>query len=387
MSAPRPAYGALILRLLRLTLSPAALRPWGVRRAVVLALFVPLFLLVQSAHWLGLLLDELLFPGYRRIRVREPVFVVGLPRSGTSYLQRVLARDEARFTTLRLWELLLAPSVTERRLWRALAGLDRRLGGAGRRLVRAAQRLAFRFMDQVHSVDLADPEEDYFLLLPAFACFLLVVPFPCHDAVWALARFDDLEPSERRRLVGFYRSCLQRHLYVVGPERTLLSKNPSFTPLIRSLLEAFPRARLIVSVRDPVESVPSLLSSLRDGARIFGWDVATPRYRDRLVDMLRDFVDRAAAALPDLPGDRWCVVPLGSLREDVGGTVADVYRRFGWSPTPAFRAALAEETVRAREHRSGHRYAPEEFGLAAEDLSRRFDPLLARMGASESRAP
>lgn len=383
-------YAHLLGRLLRTTLFPASLaailRPAGVRRWILLLLFLPLFLGLQLLHWVGLLLDEVLFPRYRGVEVREPLFVVGLPRSGTSYLQRVLAGDEARFTTLRLWELLLAPSVTERRIWRALAGLDRLLGRPGWRLVRGLQSVLFRFMKDVHPVDLRDPEEDYLLLLPAFACFLLVVPFPHHPAVWELTRFDALDEVERLRLVRFYRSCIQRHLYVVGEDRLLLSKNPSFTPMIRSLGAVFPEARWICCLRDPAEGVPSLLSSLDDGARTFGWDVRTPELRDRFVDMLEHFAGHAVETLSALPAGRHAFVPLPSLRQDLRGTVEEVYRRFGWAPTRGFRARLDEEAERARRYRSGHDYSLSDFGLREEDVVPRFAPHLARFDlAGEAR--
>ncbi len=48
------------------------------RRWLVMAGFWPLFLLVQTVNGLGLLLDHLLFPDFRRVRVREPLFVVGV---------------------------------------------------------------------------------------------------------------------------------------------------------------------------------------------------------------------------------------------------------------------------------------------------------------------
>lgn len=375
-------HGRLLARLLRETLSPtslgALLRPAGARRWLLLLLFVPAFLGLQLLHWVGLLLDEVLFPGYRRVEVREPLFVVGLPRSGTSYLQRVLAGDEERFTTLRLWELLLAPSITERRIWLALAGLDRLLGRPGRWLVRGAQSVLFQFMDDVHPVDLGDPEEDYLLLLPAFACFLLVVPFPYHPAVWKLTRFDQLDEPVRVRIVELYRSCVQRHLYVVGDDRRLLSKNPSFTPMIASLHRAFPDARWICCLRDPVEVVPSLLSSLEDGARIFGWSIRTPELRGRFVDMLEHFAGHAMETLSALPDDRHAFLPLPSLRQNVRGAMMEVYRRFGWSSDPAFREHLDRETKRARAHRSRHDYSLSGFGLSEEDMVERFAPLRAR---------
>lgn len=386
-----PRYLRLVGRLLRHTLSPgsigAILRPFGLRRTLVLLLFVPAFLAIQLVHWLGLLLDEILFPGYRKVEIREPVFVVGLPRSGTSYLQRVLAQDESRFTTLRLWEVIVAPSITERRAWLAGAALDRLVGRPGGRVLERLQAIVFRFMDDVHPVKLDEPEEDYFFLLPAFACFLLVVPFPLHPAVWALARFDDLPVPERSRLVAFYRSCVQRHLYVTGEDRRILSKNPSFTPMVRTLSDAFPDARLIFSLRHPREGVPSLLSSLEDGARMFGWDVRTPHLRDRFVDMLVHFAGHGVETLSSLPPERHAFVPLLALSRNVETTVRELYRRFGWSPDPAFVERLKVETERSRAFQSEHLYTLADFGLPEDEIVERFSPHLDRFDLKGSRAP
>ena len=98
---------------------------FSLQRLLVMTLFWPLFLLVQAINGLGLLLDYLLFPDFRRVQVREPLFVVGVPRSGTTFLHRLLAMDE-RFTTTALWELLFATSITQRYFWTGVARLDKR---------------------------------------------------------------------------------------------------------------------------------------------------------------------------------------------------------------------------------------------------------------------
>jgi hypothetical protein len=346
----------------------------------LLLLFVPVFLLLQGAHWLGFLLDDLLFRGYRKIPVRDPLFVVGLPRSGTSFLQRVLAQDSDRFTTLRLWELILAPSVTERKLWLNLGRLDRFFGRPLGRLMRGGEKRGFRWLEAIHEVSLTDPEEDYFLLLPVFACFLLVIPFPYHEALWKLARFDELPVEERKPLLTFYRACLQRHLYVVGPERQLLSKNPSFSSLVLSLLETFPSARIICCVRDPWEVVPSQLSSLRPGCEIFGYDVENPSVRDRFLDMLEFYGIHLLRSLTPLPDDRHVFVPLHLLKQDVAGQLLHIYERFGWEAGTEFRERLSVESARSREYKSQHRYTLEEFGIQDEEIVTRFRELNERFG-------
>ncbi|NNM06858.1 MAG: sulfotransferase [Gemmatimonadetes bacterium] len=371
----------LFFRLLRLTLLP----PWPTgprtaKRFGLLLLLVPLFLLLQAFHWIGFLLDEVLFRAYKQVEVREPLFIVGLPRSGTTFLHRVFSKDTDRFTTTRLWELLFAPSVTERKLWLGIGGLNRALGKPFTRLGRWGEKAGLGWLDVIHEVSLDDPEEDYFLLLPVFACFLLVVPFPYHEAVWRLSRFDLLPERERGPILAFYKSALQRHLFVAGPGRQLLSKNPSFTPFIRSLRTTFPDGKILCCVREPAEVVPSLLSSVREGAELFGYDVAEPRIRDRFVGMLEFFSKHALSILAEVPEDEHAFVPLNEMRKDVEKFVLGVYERFGWEAEEGFQERLKEDSQRGKDYKSRHSYSLEEFGLAEKEISLRFSDLNARFG-------
>jgi len=166
----------------------------------------------------------------------------------------------------------------------------------------------------------------------------------------------------------------------MGPQRQLLSKNPSFTPFIRSLRETFPDGRILCCVREPKKVVPSLLSSVRSGARLFGYDVAEPRIRDRFVDMLEFFAAYAVETLPSLPEDSYAFVPMGEMKANVEAFVLGIYERFGWKPEPGFRERLREEATRGRAYASRHHYSLEEFGLEARDLRGRFAALEARFG-------
>lgn len=384
-------------RLLRLAVpSLSAWRPWTARRMLALALVLPALLALQLVHWVGFLLDEVLFRGYRRIEIEEPLFVVGLPRSGTSFLQRVLALDERR-TTMRLWQLVLAPSVTERRFYGALIRIDSAVGAPGRRALGWLGRRVTGWMDDVHPVSLTEPEEDFLLLLPAFACFLLVLVFPLHPQVWSLVDIDGWEAADRRRLMSFYRSCLQRHLYAEragrGGTTTLLSKNPSFTGAVFALAEAFPGSRFACCVRDPREGVPSQLSAVDDGLRLFGTRADHPEIRDRFLGMMEHYASHAIRAGDDLPEDRWVFVRQPDLRADLLRVVEDAYVRFGWTMTTEFRERVAAVAKQSRAHRSTHSYSADALGLSGSELETRFQPFMARFdfGAvqdgSRSRTP
>jgi hypothetical protein len=75
--------------------SPRARR----RYLAILLLAVPP---VALFHALCFALDPILFPSLRRVKLRQPVFVVGHARSGTTLVHRLLSQDEGRFSSFRL---------------------------------------------------------------------------------------------------------------------------------------------------------------------------------------------------------------------------------------------------------------------------------------------
>ncbi len=388
-------------RLLRLTiqgLRPGAPDRSGRRwtawaRIPVIMAFVPLFALVQALHWLGFLLDELLFPGYRRVDIREPLFVLGVPRSGTTHLHRVLARDR-HMTTFSTWECLFALSVTERRLWLGLGRLDALVGAPLGRLVHWFERRAFGSMAEVHSMGLGEPEEDYFALMPVLACFILILPFPLDPYLWRMGAFDrDMPAPERARLMDFYRGCLKRHLYVHGNGKRLLSKNAAFAPLAGTLRATFPDARFLVCLREPQRTLPSQLSSVEPGVRLFRVLSVAPDFRERLIRQLGFYYENLASALGDLPENRCAWVTMDDLRSDLTASVTAAYERLGLPLDESFRGQLAQVSALAGSYRSGHRYSLEQFGLEPgpieRDLAGLYRSLAARsvLAAGPGRGP
>lgn len=340
------------------------------RRALVMLVFLPAFGLLQLTHWLGFAVDAILFRGYRKVVVREPLFVTGVPRSGTTMLHRTLCDDE-QYTTMTTWECLFAPSVAERKLWRGLAAADRLVGAPLARLLAWLEKRALSGLDEVHGVRLAEAEEDYFVLMPLLRCFILIVPFPYAPWVWEMGRFDSaVAPEQRRRIMRFYHDCIRRHLYVHGTDKRYLCKNASFPPLLASLHNEFPDARFVYCLRDPREVVPSQLSSLRDGMEFFGNDPYDERFRDRLLGQLAHYYDRLINS--PVPDGQYVRMPMDRLKNDIHEAVRDIYRRLSLPLSEQFDAVLRLRADAARAYRSGHRYSLAEFGLDDSRLRREF---------------
>jgi len=342
-----------------------------IHRLAVACLVLPLFLLLQSLHWLGFLLDEIFFRGYRKVAIRRPVFVTGVPRSGTTYLHRLLASDP-RFTTFSTWECLFAPSISERCLIRAVAALDRRTGSPLGRLLNRLERATLGHLEDIHPMTLASPEEDYLVLLPLLYCFILIVPFPEARWLWRMGCFDrDMGPAEKARILRWYERCLQKHLYVHGEQRTLLSKNASFGGMANSLAAHFPDSVLIICERDALQVIASQFNSLRGGLQFFGRDADEPLFRARLLDCLQYHYENLDRAGRQLGAQRALQINARDMARDPRATVDSVYALLGLAVAPETQMQL-----RAGEGRATHRPLPQPplsvWGLDEAQLYRRF---------------
>jgi hypothetical protein len=371
-----------LLRLTYRTFIPGSGRERpSLKRILIMSGFIPLFALVQGVHWIGFLLDEIFHRGYRRVDIREPLFVLGVPRSGTTYLHRLIAED-SRMTTFSTWECLFAPSVTQRRFWLGLGHIDGRIGRPLGRLLGWIERHAFKGLDAVHPMRLCDPEEDYFTLVPVLACFILILPFPRSDLLWRMGAFDrDMPEPKRKRLIDFYHRCLQKHLYVHGTDKRLLSKNAAFAPLAGSLAARFPDARFLVCLREPEATLPSQLSSLAAGIDFFDVLSTAPDFRERLTDQLGFYYNNLEWALGDLPENRCAWVTMRALQSELTHRMPAIYAQLGLPTSAGFRAAIARCASEAGTYRSPHGYSLEQFGLSRGDIDRDLGPVFARLAA------
>lgn len=339
------------------------LRQRALTRAFLLVLFLPLLFAVQLIHWLGFLLDELLFPDYHQVRVNRPLFIIGVPRSGTTFLQRVMAADP-QLTTLSTWECLLAPSISQRRCWLALAWLDRKLKGPLACLLRNLQRHLNRRFDAVHVLRLEMPEEDYLTLLPLFSCFLLILAVPEDRFLWRLGWFDqDLQPRHQKRLLSFYHAMQQKHLYVHGPDRTLLVKNPAFCSWIPALRELYPDCRIICPFRDPLKTYRSQLSSISAGLALLQLRRQAPQIAEQFLDLYQHAYQVLFAQIPETADKQLIGVSMTALKNNLSNSLSDLYRQLKLPLDDAFRASLESEAEAAAGYHSQHHYSLQIFQL------------------------
>ncbi|MCR9096522.1 MAG: sulfotransferase [bacterium] len=340
----------------------------------LLLLRVPL---IAGLNAICFALDPLFFPGLRKTRIEEPVFVIGHGRSGTTHLHDLLYRDE-RFSCFLMYELFW-PALLPKVLIRWSARFDEeRLGGFFARRARARSDARYSKTRDAHHQAADYPEEDDGILT-----------YSCSSGSWALRvpdlsvvsfhYVDEMPERKRRRLMRFYRECIRRQLYLNGPGKTHLSKNPTFTGRVESLIEFFPDAKFIVPYRNPLETMPSLLKLMRGFWEIRG----VPEERieagfARLIEQSLHSYTYPAAVLarhPEIPATEIDYRELIARPRDV---VERVYRDFGYTIDPSFRRTLDEAQAHAGTHETKHRYSLQEFGLDEDEIRDELAPLFAR---------
>jgi hypothetical protein len=258
---------------------------------------------------IGFLLDDILFPDWSSTDVHQPLILVGNARSGTTWLHRLITNNTSNFTTMKTWEIAFAASVTWRWLFHALYTIDSCIfWGTGYALLMLTEEALLgdraSRATSVHPVGLMEAEEDEWIMMHVAYAQLVLFFYPLgSSALDKLILFDyaptqdasegstGLPASIKREIFQYYKQCVQRHVYYDtrfrgGAGRIFVSKNPTFTLRIPSVYEAFPDARLVCLLRDPVESVPSMISYISKVSDIDVQNYATnidgcPRVHDR----------------------------------------------------------------------------------------------------------
>jgi len=340
---------------------------------------------VGQASWA---LDEVVAPGWRQAPLRGPLFILGHQRSGTTFLQRLLAQD-GHARALMFHEMLL-PATSLQQSLAAVGALDDTLGAPLAEQFGRAQDRIFGPLDDIHRLRFDQVEEDEFVLWSIFASIMCVNDAPASAELPdldELRNFNDWPPRQQIAALGWYRACLLKKLArEPGADPAdppwIVSKNPAFTHKVPALLRVFPDARFVNLVRNPLSTIASRLSMIRAiwRRRVPGFTEMSPRQVETiLADSLRTYL-AGERDLPPLPPDRRLTVRYETLVARPWRVVERIYERFSLpGPDATLSAALKALTGR-QDHVSRHHYGLEEFGLDEARIREELAPVFERYG-------
>lgn len=315
-------------------------------------------------------------PEIEREEVVRPVFIVGINRTGTTLLHRLMARDP-RFWTLRGYECF-EPAGPLRK--------DGEPAGRAADLRRAALEDMFEAagavenFSGVHDLDIDEPEEDFPLLRLSFATWTTVVRFGLPDyGRWLAAAGAKHTYAHHRRIVQ--RFTWERRRNSVGGKGHWLFKMPFHLRELETLLETYPDALFIQTHRAPAQVMGSWNSLVERARSAIMESFARTEIGAEQLDFMSDMLNRATRfrmARPELE-DRWIDVAYVDLVRDPMAVVRTVYDRFGWRLEEAAvdrMEAWLRRQAELRRRQTRHRYRLEDYGLTPEQVDAAFAPYL-----------
>ena len=100
------------------------------------------------------------FSKYKDHPCDKLLFIIGIPRSGTTFIHRTIAKA-SETTTFTTWESIFAPAICEKKFLLFFGKIDRFIGAPFERILSFFIRLWGDDFHNIHSVTLDAPEEDY----------------------------------------------------------------------------------------------------------------------------------------------------------------------------------------------------------------------------------
>jgi hypothetical protein len=313
--------------------------------------------------------DRKAYPSIVRQEIREPLFIVGLPRSGTTVLHTLLASDPDHRVPL-TWEVMTPSPPThdneKRRIQRAISSCN------------CFNWLAPTFR-QVHPVGAELPQECVSLMAPTFMSdqFDAMYYVPSYRA-WFFRQ--DLRPAYE-----YHRRFLQ-HLQVRQNARRWVLKAPTHMFALPSLLTVYPDALFVQTHRAPLDAMASVSSLITILRRVFS-DAVDP------LTVCREAIDYWSKTLAKflqeravLAEHRICDVDYVEIHRDPLAVVRRIYGHFGWSLSQKveerMRRALASQP---EERHRLHRYDLSQFGVEEAESAARFAVYCDRFGLATRR--
>ncbi len=349
-------YRESLLRLLESADNDAALHLSGqvALREVIVGSLINRLLLTEACKQT---------PETFRKPLKSPIIVLGLPRSGTTFLHRLLAMDPAH-RAVPWWELARplpdadSDKQSDRRRQVFQKKLDRR------------QKLAPDF-DRKHYTRVDTPEECIWLLANTFLSPLFWAFAPVYGYL------DWYKNQDRLQAYYEYRLLLQV-LQGADPKRRLALKSSTHTGAVETLLQTVPGALLIQTHRNPVETSASLVSLFYSVHSRMTERLDVRRMTEAILSFHEHQIARNLAARDAHPGALFDVY-YDRLVADPIGTVRDIYNHYDLAWSEEFAERLNDYLQLNPNGKHGaHRYAPETFGQTGEAISERFASYIER---------
>lgn len=295
---------------------------------------------------LRLIEDRKRWPAIADERIENPIMILGLPRSGTTFLQSLLAQDPDNRVT-RIWEMMCPSPPPETgtydddpRITRVQEILD-------------AMGLSEPEVYDLHPTSARLPEE----------CHYIEEMLALGDnlrTMWHMPSYTKLRAAVDETIPYAFDKLVLQHLQFRHPGKRWVLKGPAYLLRLPELFAVHPDARIVQLHRDPVRIIPSVAGFVI-ALRQLGTDKPSPKAKIAMGN-LKAFAHALTTVIEyrrnDPNSERYLDLHFKQLIADPIGAARSIYRHFdlelsdsavdamrAWLDTPESRGATARHRL------------------------------------------
>lgn len=345
----------------------------GILYSIIVGIIVPLVNIVFR------IADEILFPNYKNIEIKQPVFIISNPRSGTTFLHRLMCLDEQKFVYFLLFHTVI-PSITFFKIVGFFTSIDRKVGRPMRKFFDFVDSQMFGAWEDIHATSFNKSEEDEALHFISGISPSVGLVTPYLREFKELYIPDSLPEKELVHIRKYYKATIQKWMYAIGADKTFLCKTVMSSGRLKILREIFPDVKIIFLLRNPYEAIPSFTSMFAEP-----WKNLYPTVKENSEEY-REWGELGISYYQYFHQEKnkfekqnFITVPYADLIKDAKATVIHIYQSLQLKLSDDFLEKLNKETQKSRDYSSKHTYTLEQYGFDKEkiytELSFIFDEL------------
>lgn len=297
--------------------------------------------------------------------VEKPLFVFGLPRTGTTLLINLLASDPERRAFLR-WEAHdpVPPPRPEELT-----------AGPRWKKMQDQTQMALQYMPKIaaiHYEDAHSPTECQFSMNYSFCAQV-------YESQADIPSYRDwlFNKADYRPAFRFQKRLLQLLQAETGGRWTL--KNPWHPLFLDALNEVFPDSQLVMTHRDPADVLGSIGSLIENVRMIYSDDVDLHRIGETFMETFAIMIERQNAFREKHGADSILDVQYVDVMKNPIGECRRIYEHFGEPFTEAAENAMnAYMEANPKGKHGKHEYSLERYGLTREGVHEAFADYIER---------
>ncbi|MNO92444.1 Sulfotransferase domain protein [compost metagenome] len=310
------------------------------------------------------------YPEIEQQVLDDPLVIVGLPRTGTTLLQRALAVDP-QFHSATWWETRYPAPLPGETLKQPSVRIERARGEVAAMLEYMPQILS------IHPLDALQADEEFMLMEHSFLSAMdSYVNVPAYTA-W-LDRQDQSEVyTYLKKMLQFLQWQQQQRGMPAG--RRWLLKSPQHLHTLELLFKTFPRAQVILTHREPGKTIPSIASFVHTLWQMYSHNPDPRQVGAQWNTRMARAIGHSMAVRESHPAERFLDVQFEDTLAAPLAVIERIYRFAALPLSDEVRAAIQDWLAQnGREKRAAHAYDLEQFGLSENQLQQDYAGYRAR---------